>query len=92
MERAGYDFSNLRISNHTGHEVFARFPGGTLFTVSAVGFNPDKTRAMVLLQRDCFPSSDSQLPNQSCHEGSQLLVEKQDGRWVRARGGCGWIA
>jgi hypothetical protein len=95
MRGAGYDFSKLPISNSVGSEVFRRFPGGRLFTVSAVGFDSEKTRAMVTLQRDCFPSLSISTQNQHCHTGRQLLLEKQDGRWVQAKGvggGCGWVA
>ena len=91
MQGAGYDFSSLRITGAPGFEVFRRFPGGKLFTVSAVGFNPEKTRAMVTLQADCFPS-EIQTPNQTYHEGRQLMLEKQDGRWVIKGDGCYWIA
>ena len=54
MRDAGY--SKPSGSNAPGADVFARFPGGRLVAVSAVGFNAQKSRAMVAVQFDCFPS------------------------------------
>ncbi len=48
-------------------------------TVSAVGFNPAKTKAMVYVR----------LRN----EGWVTTMEVREGKWVGAlRGGCAWIA
>jgi hypothetical protein len=46
--------------------------------VSAVGFNADKTKAIVSLS---VRSS-----------GTLYWLEKREGQWVQAQGGCGWIA
>ena len=46
--------------------------------VSAVGFNADKTKAIVSVS---LRSS-----------GSLYWLEKREGQWVQAQGGCGWIA
>ena len=92
MQKAGYDLSKFSGKHSPGSEVFARFPGGILLALSVVGFNAEKTRAMVTVQHNCFPSLGPPAPNQVCRQGEQILMEKADGRWVRAEGGCVWIA
>ena len=46
-------------------------------SVSAVGFNPTKTKAVVHVSVG--------------QSGAYLGMELRDGTWVEARGGCGWI-
>jgi hypothetical protein len=46
--------------------------------VSAVGFNANRTKAMVYVS---LRSS-----------GTLYWLEKRDGEWVQAHGGCGWFA
>lgn len=94
LQEGGYDLANPPPTNGPGARVFARFPGGTLLTVSAVGFNPERTRAMVTLQRNCFPYSSITTSHQICNEGSQRRLEKREGRWELARGVaiCTWTA
>lgn len=91
MEEAGYLSPLSPLTNHAGAKVFARFPGGRLYALSAVGFNAEKTRAMVALQIDCFPSRE---PLTVCHAGEQRTMVKKDGRWTTtpAGPGCVWIA
>jgi hypothetical protein len=64
-------------SNAPGADVFARFPGGRLIALSAVGFNTEKTRAMVAIQADCFPSWTSE--HAVCQRGRHVALEKKDG-------------
>jgi len=76
-----------------GAEVFSRLKGGRLVALSAVGFDATKTRAMVTVQYNCFPSMEPGVNTQLCHEGNQVMLEKQADRWVTSKaGGCGWIA
>jgi hypothetical protein len=80
-------------SSPPGAEVFSGLKGGRLVALSAVGFDAAKTRAMVTVQYNCFPSMEPGVNNQLCHQGSQVMLEKQAGGWVPSKvGGCGWIA
>jgi len=93
MQEAGYDLTKFSGQQSPGAEVFARFPGGRLVAFSAVGFNATKSRAMLTVHFDCFPSLQAGAENSPCHEYSQVMMEKQEGRWVRVPvGGCGGIA
>jgi len=71
-------------------EAYAQFPNGKLLAVSAVGFDELKTRAMVVVQYNCGLSRDPQSLEHDCHGGGSVLLEKDQGRWVRAKGlgGC----
>ena len=92
MADAGYSKRSPH-SNAPGADVFARFPGGRLVALSAVGFNAEKTRAMVAIQADCFPSSTPGTEHARCQEGRHVALEKKDGRWTIAQGvrvGCIW--
>lgn len=94
MQDAGYSKLSPR-SNAPGSEVFVRFPGGRLIALSAVGFNADRTRAVVTVQYNYFPSLEPGTESpRSGLEGRTLLMEKKDGRWVQlpVPGGCTWIA
>ena len=93
MQEAGYDLSKFSGEQSPGAEVFARYPGGRLFALSAVGFNVERTRAMVTFQFNCFPSLEPGTEHAPCYQGEQVIMEKQEGRWVRAKvAACGWIA
>jgi hypothetical protein len=74
--------------------VFRSFLGGRLVAFSAVGFDEKKTRAMVTVQYDCFPTAENQPPYRYCHEYQQLMLEQHEGTWIAARGVgvCGGIA
>ena len=95
MRDAGYS-PQSGASNHPGAEVFARFPGGRLIALSAVGFNADKTRALVAMQYDCFPSWDARTESSRvCQVGQHFTLEKKGGGWNIVRDvavGCHWIA
>jgi hypothetical protein len=94
MRNAGYDLSKFSGQQSPGAQVFRSFLGGRLVAFSAVGFDEKKTRAMVTVQYDCFPTAENQPPNRYCHEYQQLMLEKHEGKWIAARGVgvCGGIA
>jgi hypothetical protein len=93
MQEAGYDLSKFSGRQSPGAEVFSRLMGGRLVALSAVGFDATKTRAMVTVQYNCFPSMEPGVNTHLCHQGNQVMLEKQGDRWVPAKvGGCGWIA
>jgi hypothetical protein len=93
MQLAGYDLSNFSGRQSPGAEVFSRLKGGRLVALSAVGFNAEKTRAMVTVQYNCFPSMESADATRRCHQGNQVMLEKRDDRWMPSNGGgCSWIA
>ena len=61
---------------------YAKFPDSD--AVSAVGFNDEKTRAMVYIENYC---------GLLCAGGQFYLLEKNDGQWVRPKMGisrCMW--
>jgi hypothetical protein len=94
MRGAGYELGKFSGQQSPGSEVFRSFPGGRLLAFSAVGFDERKTRAMVTVQYDCFPGPENESPSQYCHQYDQVLLEKHDGKWIRATsvGTCGGIA
>ena len=94
MRSAGYDLSKFSGEQSPGSQVFRGLPGGRLVAFSAVGFDETKTRAMVTVQHDCFPTAENQPPYRYCHEYRQLMLEKHEGTWIAARGvrTCGGIA
>jgi hypothetical protein len=70
-----------------------RITGGRLVALSAVGFNATKTRAMVIVQYNCFPSTEPGVSTQLCQQGNQVMLEKQADHWGPSKvGGCAWIA
>jgi hypothetical protein len=94
MRGAGYDLSKFSGQQSPGAQVFRGFPGGRLVAFSAVGFDEQKTRAMVTVQYDCFPTAENQPSYRHCHEYRQLMFEKHEGKWIAARevGTCAGIA
>jgi hypothetical protein len=62
-------------------------PGASGFTsVSAVGFNREKTAALVFMSYHCGPL---------CGEGELVAFRKTDGKWTklpRSPAQCGWIS
>jgi hypothetical protein len=89
--RAGNDGKTLRGG---WPEAYAEFPNGKLLAVSAVGFDETKTRAMVVVQYNCGLSRDYQPFQHDCHGGRSVLLERQQGGWMLAKGreSCGWIS
>ena len=85
MQAAGYDLTTFCCSNAPGAEVFNRLPGGKLVAVSAVGFNAEKTRAMVTVQYDCFPLQRPGAKPSVCQAGGRLALEKQADHWAVAK-------
>ena len=81
------------VSQSSGSQVFAGLPGGRLVVVSAVGFNEEKTRAMVSVRYDCTSPLEPGKSDADCYQGYQLMLEKREGRWVPADGQrqCTWI-
>jgi hypothetical protein len=95
MRDAGYSKKSPH-SNAFGSDVFARFPGGQLVAFSAVGFNAERTRAMVAMQNNCVPSWDAGTRSGDvCHDGEHTALEKKGGRWNilhYVSVGCHWNA
>ena len=71
MQDAGYDLSKFSGRQSPGAEVFSRLKGGRLVPLSAVGFDAAKTRAMVTVQYNCFPSMEPGVNTQLCHQGNE---------------------
>jgi hypothetical protein len=60
---------------------YNQYPGsGGVFTVSAVGFNKDRTLAVVYTRSQC---------GLICGESSAHLLEKTNGKWKEVGVGCG---
>jgi hypothetical protein len=93
IQNAGYDLSKVSGRQSPGAEVLSGLKGGRLVVLSAVGFNAAKTRAMVTVQQNCFPPMEPGITTQLCHQGSQVMLEKQADRWAPSKvGACFWIA
>jgi hypothetical protein len=75
-------------SNGPGWRVFSRFPGGSVIALSAVGFNPERTRAMVSVQRNCILKDG----RRGCESTHTAGLRKNDGRWDPSGIGCHGIA
>ena len=95
MRDAGYS-KHSPPSNGLGLDVFARFPSGRLVAFSAVGFNAERTRAIVAMQYNCLPSWEPGTQSaRVCYEGQHFALEKKGGHWNivhDAHVGCRWIA
>jgi hypothetical protein len=68
------------------YETFPGSPG--IFQFSAVGFNADKTVAIVYMGKQC---------HWLCGGGTQHVLQKKDGKWQRVAtkgggGGCSWAS
>jgi hypothetical protein len=76
-------------TNAPGWKVFARFPGNHVIVLSAIGFNADRTRAMVAVQQDCIVEANGRA---FCHEAHVTGMTKKNGRWDGSGGiGCHMI-
>jgi hypothetical protein len=84
----GYLAPNAPVTNHFGSRVFSRFPGGRLIVLSAVGFNRERTRAMVSVQSDCLWKDHFV----GCHEVHTVGLRKSKVRWELSGIGCHGIA
>ena len=84
----GYLSPDTPPSNALGPRVFSRFPGGAVVVLSAVGFNPDRTRAMVSVRRNCI-LKDGRV---GCEEIHTVGLRKKNGRWDPSGIGCHGIA
>ncbi len=66
---------------------YNHYPDSKGFTgFSAVGFNPDKTRALVYVGHHC---------GMLCGAGGYVFLEKRDGKWAEATvkaSNCAWIS
>lgn len=70
----GEIYTLIRQSNWDG--FYARYPEAKSFvSVSAVGFNTEKTKAMLTMTYQC---------GSLCMEGTYYLMEKKNGKWVQA--------
>jgi len=76
-------------TNAPGVKVFSRFPGGHLVVLSAVGFNADRTRAMVAVQHDCIVQANGRV---GCPELHVIGLRKKNGRWDPSGIGCHGVA
>ena len=73
-------------TNAPGWKVFSRFPGRHVVSLSAVGFNPDRTRAMAGVQHDCIVEANGRA---FCHETHVIGLTNTNGRWDPSGGiGC----
>ena len=67
-------------------QTYARYPNGKLLSLSAVGFDETKTRALVTVQYAC---------GFNCGGGWHILKQKDGGRWVQPKDNvptCTWIS
>jgi hypothetical protein len=67
---------------------FGKYPDSRGYIeLSAVGFNADKTLAVVYMGHHC---------HYLCGGGTQHMLEKVDGQWqpakLKAKGGCSWAS
>jgi hypothetical protein len=77
-----------KIMKHGGwDEYYREYPeSGGLISLSAVGFNPDKTVAVVYMGHYCGPL---------CGGGTFHVLEKADGKWqpLKWKGSfCSWVS
>ena len=84
----GYMGRDAPSTNVPGARVFAHFPGGAVVVLSAVGFNPERTRAMVSVQRNCI-LQDGRV---TCEATYTVGLRRTDGRWDPSGIGCHGIA
>jgi hypothetical protein len=84
----GYMGRDAPSTNAPGARVFAHFPGGAVVVLSTVGFNPERTRAMVSVQRNCILKDG----DVGCEAVHTVGLRKKDGRWDPSGIGCHGIA
>jgi hypothetical protein len=71
------EYENLLMeAQGDARKTYEPFRGGTSFSVSAVGFDATKTRAMATLQRSC---------DIVCRDATDFFLEKQGAGWVVVR-------
>jgi hypothetical protein len=88
LTKEGYLSPDAPETNAPGARIFLRFPGGAVVVLSAVGFNPERTRAMVSVQRNCI-LKDGHVVCEAVHT---VGLRKTDGRWDPSGIGCHSIA
>jgi len=71
--------------NKDGWQVFSQnYPASAgLITLSRVGFNPDKTQALVFVAHTC---------GLLCGEGNYFVLAKKDGEWKIVKGMVTWVS
>jgi hypothetical protein len=76
---------NARDPSAFWREFYKRYPNSLGYTsLSAVGFNADKTRALVYVAYRC---------GGTCGSGGYVFLKKQNGQWAGKNvPGCGWIS
>jgi hypothetical protein len=84
IDRIFYE-SRQSNSKEDGWEVFhKKYPtAGAIITLSRVGFNKDKSQALVFVAHSC---------GWLCGEGNYILLEKKDGVWKVEKKSMTWIS
>jgi hypothetical protein len=68
-------------------EAYEGFPQRTLLTFSAVGFNADKSAAMITVSRDCGLSGEGRrIASGDCDRVNTFVMQRDQGRWNPGRG------
>jgi hypothetical protein len=68
-------------------EAYDGFPQRTLLTFSAVGFNADKSLAMITVARDCGLSGEGRrIASGDCHRFNTFMMRREQGQWIPAHG------
>ena len=77
----------LLSKNEAWSEFYKKYPGsGGYFVLSAVGFNAEKTIAIISMGRLC---------GELCGEGRFFVLQKIDGKWIPLdwnRENCTWVS
>ena len=58
---------------HTGGDFPKRYPGATIVTMSRVGFNKDRTKALVAMSQHC---------GALCGDAAYVILERVGPKWV----------
>jgi hypothetical protein len=88
LTKEGYLSPDAPETNAPRGRVFSRFPGGAVVVLSAVGFNPERTRAMVSVQRNCILKDG----HVACEAVHTVGLRKKDGGWDPSGIGCQGVA
>jgi hypothetical protein len=74
-----------RDEKYDGWKAFRqKYPGaGEIITLSRVGFNPDKSQALIFVGYQC---------DWLCGEGNYILLTKRDGEWKIEKKSMTWIS